>query len=117
MFLKSYGQGVIVLTFSPMINTYKAVQEFGNKTTHYFRLQPQSSPARGSRGRPAAALPEGHGCVLVESGMGWGSGGTAGELGVRGGDRPTRSLAEPSLTSRTFPFSLVLQSCSASCLL
>ena len=39
-FRKNYGQGVILLTLSPTMNTYKTAEEFGNKTTHYFRFQP-----------------------------------------------------------------------------
>lgn len=56
MFQKNYGHRVISLTLSPVMNIYKTVQEFGNKTTHYFLFQPQSSSARVPQGDKMAPL-------------------------------------------------------------
>lgn len=63
MFQKNYGQGVILFTLSPIMNTYKTVEEFGDKTTHYFGFQPQASPARVHEGGKKAPLQGGNSCL------------------------------------------------------
>ena len=114
MFQKNYGHGVILLTLSPVMNIYKTVQEFGNKTTHYFLFQPQSSPARvpqrdktappqggtravsmcnpGSRAGTVGVLEAGAGVV----GVPWEWGGHVGRTGgYCGGDLPTMLTVQP----------------------
>lgn len=124
MFPKNYGHGVIVVTLSPITNTYKTIQEFGHKTTHYFRFQPSSSQPRFTSKASQTLCWEnnsyvsilnpnsGHGAGMLGDLEALGGQGGGGEEGCgeerEGGTCQQGSLAELPPAFRTFPFSLFI---------